>query len=128
MAMYSGDPRAYSDGFMHAIISAPAATTTFTQLEDEFMRTPSDIGISMQMQDMFTADLRPALKKFNKPTLVIASAASPLLDAQQMAAALPQGQFVAVEHAAHAVFFDQPEEFNRLLEAFMTGSAAPAAL
>ena len=80
MALYSRDPRAYSDGFMHAIISAPAPATTFTRLEDEFMRTPSDIGISMQMQDMFTVDRRPALKKFDKPTLVIASAASPLLD------------------------------------------------
>lgn len=127
MAMYSSDPRAYSGGFMHAIISAPAATTTFTQLEDEFMRTPSDIGISMQMQDMFTVDRRPALKKFNKPTLVIASAASPLLDQQkQMAAALPQGRFVAVQHAAHAVFFDQPAVFDRLLEDFIASRSAGA--
>ena len=124
MAMYSRDPRAYSDGFMHAIISAPAPATTFKQLEIEFMRTPSDIGISMQMQDMFTVDRRPALKKFDKPTLVIASAQSVELDAQkQMAAALPQGKFAAVEHAAHAVFFDQPREFDRLLEDFI--SSAP---
>lgn len=120
MALYSRDPRAYSDGFMHAIISAPAPATTFQQLEAEFMRTPSDIGISMQMQDMFTVDRRLALKKFDKPTLVIASAQSQELDTQkQMAAALPQGHFVTVEHAAHAVFFDQPQEFDRLLEAFI---------
>ena len=127
MAIYSGDPRAYSDGFMHAIISAPAPATTFTHLETEFMRTPSDIGISMQMQDMFTVDRRPALKKFDKPTLVIASAASPLLDQQkQMAAALPRGHFVAVERAAHALFFDQPQEFDRLLEGFITGRSTGA--
>ena len=122
MAMYSRDPRGYSDSFMRAIISAPAPATTFAELEDEFMRTPSDIGISMQMQDMFTVDRRPALKKFDKPTLVIASAQSRELDAQKrMAADLPQGHFVAVEHAAHAVFFDQPAEFDRLLEAFIRG-------
>ena len=122
MAMYSRDPRAYSDGFMHAIISAPAPATTFAQLEDEFMHTPSDIGISMQVQDMFTVDRRPALKKFDKPTLVIASAQSQELDTQkQMAAALPQGHFVSVEHAAHAVFFDQPAEFDRLLETLIRG-------
>lgn len=122
MAMYSRDPRAYSDGFMHAIISAPAPATTFAQLEDEFMKTPSDIGISMQMQDMFTVDRRSALKNFDKPTLVIASSQSEELDAQkQMAAALPQGRFVAVEHAAHAVFFDQPAQFDKLLEGFIRG-------
>jgi non-heme chloroperoxidase len=127
MAMYSRDPRAYSDGFMHAIISAPAPATTFAHLKAEFMRTPADIGISMQMQDMFTVDRRPALKKFDKPTLVIASAQSQELDAQrQMAAALPQGYFVTVEHAAHAVFFDQPQEFDRLLESLITGPSTGA--
>ncbi|MFI4921345.1 MAG: alpha/beta fold hydrolase [Gammaproteobacteria bacterium] len=122
MAIYSRDPRAYSDGFMHAIISAPAPAATFTRLEDEFMRTPSDIGISMQMQDMFTVDRRPALKKFDKPTLVIASAQSQELDAQkQMAAALPHGKFAVIQHAAHAVFFDQPVVFDQQLEAFIAG-------
>ena len=120
MALYSRDPRAYSDGFMHAIISAPAPATTFAHLEDEFMRTPSDIGISMQMQDMFTVDRRPALKKFDKPTLVIASGQSRELDAQKrMAAEILEGHFAVVEHAAHAVFFDQPQEFDRLLEDFI---------
>lgn len=123
MALYSRDPRAYSDGFMHAIISAPAPATTFARLEDEFMRTPPDIGISMQMQDMFTVDRRSALKKFDKPTLVIASSQSQELDAQKrMAAALPKGEFQVVEHAAHAVFFDQPQVFDRLLENFIRGN------
>ncbi|MGE5625588.1 MAG: alpha/beta fold hydrolase [Bacillota bacterium] len=125
MALYSRNPRAYSDGFMHAIISTPAAVTTFAHLEDEFLRTPSDIGISMQMQDMFTVDRRPALKKFDKPTLVIASGQSRELDAQkQMAIALPKGEFQVIEHAAHAVFFDQPEAFDRLMENFIRDNPA----
>ncbi|HEU5398840.1 MAG TPA: alpha/beta hydrolase [Gammaproteobacteria bacterium] len=124
MATYSRDPRAYADGFMHAIISAPAPATTFAQLEAEFLRTPADIGISMQMQDMFTVDRRPALKKFDKPTLVIASAQSFELDVQkEEAAALPEGKFVAVAHAAHALFFDKPQEFNELLEHFIAGGS-----
>lgn len=123
MGMYSRDPRSYADGFMHAIISAPAAATTFAQLDAEFLRTPVDIGISMQMQDMFTVDRRPALKKFDKPTLVVASAQSFELDAQrQEAMALPQGRFMVVEHAAHALFFDRPREFDGLLEHFVAGA------
>jgi len=126
MALYSHDPRAYADGFMHAIISAPAPAAAFAQLDREFLRTPTDIGISMQIQDLFTTDRRPALKKFDKPTLVVASGESPFLDAQkQTATALPQGEFVSVDHAAHAVFFDQPQAFNRLLEDFVTGLDQP---
>jgi len=127
MALYSRDPRAYSDAFMHAIISTPAPAATFAQLEDAFLRTPVDIGISMQMQDMFTVDRRPALKKFDKPTLVIASSQSQELHAQEhMAAALSQGRFVTVQHAAHAVFFDQPQEFDRLLVDFIRDQAQDA--
>ena len=122
MEMFSRHPREYSEGMMRAIISAPAPVTVFATLTAEAMHTPPDVGISMLVQDMFTTDRRPVLKKFDKPTLVIASAASPLLDAQkQMAAALPQGRFVAVEHAAHAVFFDQPAEFDRLLDDLIRG-------
>lgn len=133
MAVYSRDPQAYADGFMHAIISAPTPAATFRQLDQEFMRTPVDIGISMQIQDLFTTDLRSSLKRFDKPTLVVASGKSPLLNAKrQLAAALPRGQFALIPDAAHAVFFDQPQEFNRLLETFVAGlekarTAAPGA-
>lgn len=127
IALYSRHPAEYSDGMMHAIISTPAPAETFTHLVQESMHTPSDIGISMLLQDQFTVDRRPALKKFDKPTLIIASAASPLLDSQQaMLAALPRGKFIAVKHASHAVFFDQPEEFDRLMEDFINGRASGA--
>ena len=123
IAVYSRHPREYCDGMLHAIISTPAPADTFRQLDDECVKTPPDVSISMLVQDLFTVDRRPAIKKFDKPTLVVASGQSQELDAQKrMAAAMPQGKFVAVEHAAHAVFFDQPQQFNRLLEEFI---AAP---
>ncbi|MFK2874545.1 alpha/beta fold hydrolase [Dyella lipolytica] len=125
IASYAKDPRGYSDRMMHAIISTPTARETYAQLDDASLKTPTDIGISMLVQDLFTTDRRPTLKKFDKPTLVVASGKSPLLDAQRrMAVALPEGQFVAVDNAAHAVFFDQPDEFNHRLAAFVASIAA----
>jgi non-heme chloroperoxidase len=124
---YSHDPRAYSEGMMHAIITAPTPAEVFTQLVNESMKTPPDIGVAMLVQDVLTTDRRAALKKFDKPTLVVASGESRLLDAQrQMTASLPRAQLVVIEHAAHAVFFDQPDAFNRKLEDFVSDSdAAP---
>jgi len=119
LATYAKNPRAYSDGMMRAIMHAPPATTSFASLDNEAMKTPVDTGISMLVQDLFTTDRRPYLKHFDKPTLVIASGESPLLDAQrQMANALPHATFDVIEHAAHAVFVDQPAVFERKLEAF----------
>jgi microsomal epoxide hydrolase len=121
MGVYARHPAEYTDGMMHAIISTPAPAQTFTDLDTAAALTPVDVGVSMLVQDMFAVDRRPDLQKFDKPTLVIASGQSPLLQNQRdMAKALPHGQFVAVDHAAHAVFFDQPERFEALLEDFVT--------
>jgi non-heme chloroperoxidase len=120
IATYSRDPRGYSDGMMHAIISTPTPSTVYAQLVEEALKTPSDIGISMLIQDMFSVDRRTALKQFSKPTLVIASGRSPLLEEQRnMLKTLPQGKFLVVADAAHAVFFDQPDVFNHDLAAFI---------
>lgn len=119
LAIYSKHPREYSDGMMHAIMHAPPVGMSFSSLDTIAMRTPVDTGISMLVQDLFTTDRRAYLKKFDKPTLVIASGQSPLIDAQrQMARNLPKGKFLVIEHAAHAVFVDQPDIFDRTLETF----------
>lgn len=120
IALYSRRPGGYSQGMMRAIISVPMSPATMRSLVGESMKTPVDVGISMLVQDLFTRDRRPSLEKFNRPTLVVASDRSPFLQAQRrMAARLPMGRIVVIHHAAHAVFFDQPAEFDRELEAFM---------
>lgn len=121
ISFYSRDPRGYSAGMMRAIISVPTTPATIASLVAQSTKTPADVGISMLVQDLFTVDRRPYLEKFNKPTLVIASGRSPLLEAQRrMATSLPMGRFVVIRHAAHAVFFDQPAIFDTTLETFIT--------
>jgi non-heme chloroperoxidase len=47
---------------------------------------------------------------------VIASAGSPLLEAQkEMAGEIPEARLVLVEGAGHAVFIDDPEKFDAAL-------------
>lgn len=125
MALYSRDPRAYSRGFMLHIISAPTAAPVMAALVDGFMKTPPAVGIAMQMEDLFTVDRRPYLKKFDRPTLVVVSDRNPFMtEEKRMADELSSGRFVVIAHAAHAVFFDQPAAFNRALETFIAGEPA----
>jgi non-heme chloroperoxidase len=125
IALYSRDSAAYSRGMMRAIISAPTAPAIMKRLVQESTNTPSAVGIAMLVQDLFTVDRRPYLKRFNRPTLVVVSDRNPFLtEEKQMADRLPMGRFVVIAHAAHAVFFDQPVAFDRILEAFVTSGAA----
>ena len=122
---YHADPAAYTDGMLHAIITSAPTTETFDQLNREAANTPTDVGISMLVQDVLTVDRRPALKKFAKPTLVVASAESRLLDEQKaMAKKLPAGRFTVIDHAGHAVFFDRPQEFDQRLDDFIRSTDA----
>ena len=125
MALYSHDPAAYSRGMMHAIISAPTAPAVLASLADESLKTPPAVGLAMLIQDLFTVDRRPYLRKFDRPTLVIVSDRNPFMtEEKQMADGLSDGRFVVIAHAAHAVFFDQPAAFNRALETFIAGETA----
>lgn len=125
ISLYARDPSGYSEGMMRAIISVPTPPPIMRSLLTESMKTPVDVGISMLVQDLFTVDRRPYLRKFDKPTLVVASGRSPFLEAQRrMAAALPMGRLAVIPHAAHAVFFDRPAAFDQSVEAFITGVAA----
>ena len=82
-------------------------------LVTEARKTPPTTGTEMLVMDIFGVDRRAALKKIDRPTLVIASAKSPLLEAQkEMAAAIPGARFVTVEGAGHALFVDEPQQFD----------------
>ena len=84
------------------------------------LRTPTTTGIAMLVTDLFGADRRPVLSTINTPTLVIASAGSPLLAAQRdMASAVRGATFILVAGAGHAVFIDQPQRFDEALDAFL---------
>ncbi len=75
---------------------------------------------SFLVSDIFGVDRRPALAKLNRPTLVIGSSASPLLDAQKdMAALISEAKLVIVEEAGNALFIDQPERFDEAFGAFL---------
>jgi non-heme chloroperoxidase len=74
----------------------------------------------MLISDIFGADRRPALAKLDKPSLVIASGNSPLLDVQkEMAASIPDAKLVVLAGTAHAVFVDDPATFDAALQTFL---------
>jgi microsomal epoxide hydrolase len=120
LPLYADDPYGDTRGMMRAIIKRALPQPEFEALVAGALKTPTAIGEAMLIADLFGVDRSPTPAKFNRPTLVIASSSSQELDAQRaMASTLPQGRIEIMEDAAHAVFVDQPERFDRLLAAFL---------
>jgi microsomal epoxide hydrolase len=114
IAIYAVHPTEYCAGLVHSIFVKPHPELDIPTLVAESEKTPSAIGTQMLIMDIFGVDRRPALRKIDKPTLVVAASSSPLLQAQKdMAATIPSARFVIVEGAGHALFVDAPDQFDR---------------
>jgi microsomal epoxide hydrolase len=117
---YATHPKEFSEGMVQSLFKLPHPELDIPAIVKSTLQTPTNTGVAMLIADIFGTDRRPALAKLNKPALVIASASSPLLDAQtEMAASVSGAKFVAVDDSAHAVFIDQPEKFDQALQEFL---------
>ncbi|MEO7390608.1 MAG: alpha/beta hydrolase [Ramlibacter sp.] len=120
LALYQRYPRDYLRGMMNAIIASPGGKARIDELVELSLRTPPDIGITMLIMDFIAIDRRPALPKFDRPTLVIASAESgELAEMRAMAAQIRDARIETIAQAGHAVFLDQPARFHELLADFV---------
>jgi microsomal epoxide hydrolase len=124
LATYVEHPREYLQGMLETIIRSPGGRERIPELVETGLRTPPDLGASMLLMDFIAYDRRPALQRFDRPTLVLAAADSEELAEQRaMARAIPGARLEVVENAGHALFLDQPERFRELLAAFVERTA-----
>jgi pimeloyl-ACP methyl ester carboxylesterase len=120
LPLLSDSPREYTEGMMRAIISKPLSDTDVNKLVAEALKTPTATGEAMLIADLFGRDRSTAFPKFTVPTLIIASERSAELAQQRdLAAQLPDARIVVVPQAAHAVFVDQPERFETVVNDFL---------
>lgn len=122
---YVEQPAQYAAGLVRSLFRKPHPELNIDAIIAHTRKTPVDTGVTMLVMDLLAVDRRPALARLDRPTLVIASADSPLLEAQKsMASAIPGAQFVSVPETGHAVFIDDPTTFNRALQQLLEAATA----
>ena len=127
LSTYASQPAAYSAGMVRSIFKQPHPAAYIDDVIAQAQRTPPSVGSAMLVSDIFGADRRPALQKIDRPAWVIASANSPLLDAQKdMAADIRGAHLVVVPNVGHAIFVDDPQTFDKALgELLATADSTP---
>src|SRR5262249_17903214 len=124
LTLYVNHPSEYCVGMTQSIFKKPHPDLDLSEVANHCGKTPVPIGVTMLMMDIFGVDRRPALAKIDKPTLVIASAESPLLMGQRkMAAAIANAQLKVISGAGHAVFLDDPKSFDSALRGLLEKSS-----
>jgi non-heme chloroperoxidase len=117
-AMQVNRERQTSD-FVRSMYKKPQAEEYLRRVIKASLATPTDSAVAMGLAG-FTTDNRPALAKIDKPT-VIAAANKNLMPAfQDMQKRIPGSKIETFDDAGHALFVDDAEKFNILLEEFIT--------
>jgi len=114
--VYENNHDEYPQVMVRGIFKQPHPELDMQHVIEESRKTPATIGMAMLMMDVFGVDRRAALKKIDRPALIIAPADSPSLDIQKgMAGEIPGAKLAVIPGSGHAVFIDQPEKFDEAL-------------
>jgi non-heme chloroperoxidase len=111
------DRQKSSKDFVLGIFKQPQPPEYIEKLTKASLITPTNTFAAL-WYNTYTTDYRSVLPKIDKPTLVVTSEVSQDL-MREMSQSIPNAQFELISNAGHALFVDQPDQFNQLLEKFL---------
>ena len=116
--MQTNRPEETSD-FVRSIFRKPHSEEYLQSLIKASMATPTDAAIAMGISG-FKTDNRPALVKIDKPTLIVGATKRLMPQFQNMQKSIPHARLEFFDDAGHALFVDDSDKFNALLNEFLT--------
>ncbi len=118
------DRQKQADGFVRTMFKKPQPEAYYKRLADASAQVPADTAVVLIYNMIAVKDFSPALAKVNRPLLF---AYQPQTQATADLLKAKLGDNVRLERfddAGHALFVDDAEKFNGVLETFME-SVAP---
>ncbi len=113
--------RKWTEEFVYSnyLFKKPQPEQYLKRWAQAMLQTPTNSAIAV-WAGYFTSDYRPALAKIDRPTLIIASAQGPFVHiCQDMQKRVRGSRMEVLENAGHALFVDDPERSNALLDDFI---------
>jgi microsomal epoxide hydrolase len=114
----------WTRAFVEAIFYAPQSDEFLEAMTQAALAMPTNAAAIMigNLVLMGPTDLRPALDALDRPALFIASSQDWAVEqAELIHAGWPEIQTAVIDKTSHALFVDRPEEFNRILDEFLSG-------
>jgi microsomal epoxide hydrolase len=105
--------------FVRSIFNKPQPEDYLQRLIRASMLTPSDSAVAVGLA-AFTTDNRPNLARIGTPVLIVGATQRLLPAFQQMQKTIPRAKLEFFDDAGHALFVDDPERFNALLDQFLS--------
>jgi microsomal epoxide hydrolase len=114
------DRKGFTRNFVKTMYLQPQSEAYFDKVYEMSMKTPTDAAAVLMLANAFgpDTDMRPLFSKLDKPVLMVGPP-SKKPQGEALKAKLPSARIEYLEGAGHALFVDQAEKFNAILEDFV---------
>lgn len=113
------DRPAQTAAFVKSMFRTPRSADYLARVTTDALRTPTAAAVALIVGAM-TEDHRAALDGLDRPSLLAVAPGGPFDAAyEEMARRIPGVQVVRFDGAGHALFVDQADRFNEVLETFL---------
>jgi microsomal epoxide hydrolase len=125
IAQVQKNRRPLTESFVRSMYKKPQSEEYLKHILNESLQTPTDTAVALFVGTL-AWDGSKALAKIDKPTLLAVTENAFMAAYEKMHAAIA-GSRMVVFQAGHALFVDEPEKFNKLVEEFVGSLGKPAA-
>ena len=114
-----GRRRDFTEKFVRSMYRKPQSEEYIQRVVRASMSTPADSAVAMSVTSVARTDWRPALGKVDRPVMVVCESQLKSVAADPVRTAVPSARVELFEDAGHALFVDDSERFNSVLDDFL---------
>ncbi len=114
-----GNRHDLTEKFVRSMYHKPVSEEYIERLVDSVMKTPSDSAVAMSVTSIARDDWRPAIAKIDRPVLVACEPGMKAMAADPITSKIPTARVEVFPDAGHALFVDDADRFNALLDDFI---------
>ena len=107
-----------TEAFVRSMYKKPQSEEYLKRVTQASLRTPTNSAVALFV-GAFTSDYRPALAKIDKSTLLVVAQSPWVPTYQDMQQRIPGSRIEVLENVGHALFVDDADRFNSLMDAFL---------
>ena len=114
-----GDRGPFTEAFVRSMYKKPVTEEYIQRVVAASLKTPVDSAISMNATAVAREDWRPAIAKLDRPVLIACETGWKNVAADPIQSVVPSAQVELFADAGHALFVDDADRFNALLDDFL---------
>lgn len=111
--------REFTEKFVRGMYRKPQTEEYLQRVVNASLAMPGDSAVAASVGSIERADWRPAVQKLNRPVLVACETALKGMAADLIQSTIPSARVELFEDAGHALFVDDADRFNKILQDFM---------